>query len=226
MPRSSTTSAGDRRAAPTSNAPRRRVWWTSTTLRDGSSRRSSAHRRRLSGPGAVSRSDAPLAQWFWVSWDMDPASAGPTTTPSAALLSRGGQRRARRPSDPRPRLLTALLDEDNEYRELFKRIWVDVMNHALTPAFLDERFEHYFAEARAPRSPRPRLPDAAQGVPPASSDGRVENRHRLAADRARRRLPHRGHARRGGDRWPARRTGLAGVRTSPACASRCRCHRS
>ena len=36
-----------------------------------------------------------------------------------------------------------LLDEDPEYRAYFQRVWTDVMNHVLTPAFLDERYEHY-----------------------------------------------------------------------------------
>ncbi len=29
----------------------------------------------------------------------------------------------------------------------FQRVWTDVMNHVLTPAFLDERYDHYVAEA-------------------------------------------------------------------------------
>jgi hypothetical protein len=95
------------------------------------------------GPAQFRDPMRPSAQWFWVSWDMDQSFRKPEHNTFAALLSRGGRRRARRPSDPRPRLLTALLDEDEEYREYFKRVWVDVMNHALTPAFLDERFRHY-----------------------------------------------------------------------------------
>ncbi|MBK5298349.1 MAG: CotH kinase family protein [Vicinamibacteria bacterium] len=83
------------------------------------------------------------AQWFWVSWDMDGSFRDPKVDSFPYLLSRTGRRRARRPSDPRPRILTTLLDEDADYRAYFMRVWVDVMNHALTPEFLDQRFRYY-----------------------------------------------------------------------------------
>ena len=38
---------------------------------------------------------------------------------------------------------TALLTADPEYRAYFARVWVDIMNHRLTPAFLRERYDHY-----------------------------------------------------------------------------------
>jgi hypothetical protein len=65
-----------------------------------------------------------------------------------ALLEKPGQRRGRRSSEPRPRIMTALLTRDAQYQALFKRVWVDVMNHALTPAFLQERYQHYATLAR------------------------------------------------------------------------------
>jgi hypothetical protein len=36
-----------------------------------------------------------------------------------------------------------LLDTDPAYREHFQRVWVEIMNHRLTPGFLDERYRHY-----------------------------------------------------------------------------------
>jgi hypothetical protein len=36
-----------------------------------------------------------------------------------------------------------LLSDDEQYRDYFKRIWVDVMNHRLTRDFLAERYQHY-----------------------------------------------------------------------------------
>ncbi len=40
-----------------------------------------------------------------------------------------------------------LLDEDPEYRAYFQRVWTEVMNHVLTPAFLNERYDYYRAAA-------------------------------------------------------------------------------
>jgi hypothetical protein len=74
---------------------------------------------------------------------MDLSFRDPAHDTFASILSPNGERRVRRTSDPRSRILTTLLREDPEYRELFKRIWVDVMNHQITPAFLEERFGHY-----------------------------------------------------------------------------------
>jgi hypothetical protein len=59
------------------------------------------------------------------------------------LLEKPGQRRGRRNNEPRPRIMTALLTADPEYRAYFARVWVDIMNHRLTPAFLRERYDHY-----------------------------------------------------------------------------------
>ena len=42
--------------------------------------------------------------------------------------------------------MVTLLDEDPEYRAYFQRVWTEVMNHVLTPAFLNERYDYYRAE--------------------------------------------------------------------------------
>jgi hypothetical protein len=95
------------------------------------------------GPGQFRDPTRTTAQWFFVNFDMDLSFRDPAHDTFASILSPGGERRGRRRSEPRSRILTTLLREDPEYRELFKRTWVDVMNHRITPAFLDERFEHY-----------------------------------------------------------------------------------
>jgi hypothetical protein len=99
------------------------------------------------GPGQYRDPMRPSAQWFWVNWDMDQSFRAPEHDTFNRLLSRTGRRRARRPNDPRPLIITTLLDEDPDYRAYFQRMWTDAMNHQLTPAFLDERYEHYRAEA-------------------------------------------------------------------------------
>jgi hypothetical protein len=94
-------------------------------------------------PGVFRDPTRAAGQWFWVNWDMDASFRDPAQDSFPALLSRTGQRRARRHNDPRPYILTTLLDEDADYRASFMRTWTDVMNHVLTPAFLDERYRHY-----------------------------------------------------------------------------------
>lgn len=98
------------------------------------------------GPGQYRDPLRASAQWFWVNWDMDHSFRDPGQDSFARLLSRTGRRRARRPNDPRPLIMTTLLDEDPEYRAYFQRVWADTMNHVLTPAFLDQRYEYYRAE--------------------------------------------------------------------------------
>ncbi len=95
------------------------------------------------GPGQFRDPTRDTAQWFFVNWDMDQSFREPEHDTFEALLGKGGSRRARRSTEPRSYLLTALLANDPEYQDFFKRVWVDVMNHRLTPTFLDGRFEHY-----------------------------------------------------------------------------------
>ena len=112
------------------------------------------------GPGQFRDPMRESSQWFWVNWDMDQSFRQPEQDTFGYLLSRTGRPRGRRPNEPRPRILVALLDDDPQYRAYFQRVWTDVMNHVLTPAFLDERFEHYRAEAE-----RLDLKDLAYQVP-------------------------------------------------------------
>ena len=94
-------------------------------------------------PGIFRDPARPSAQWFWVNWDMDAAFRRVDHDSFASLLSRTGERRSRNNYDFRPYLMTTLLDHDPEYRAYFLRIWTEVMNHALTRDFLDERYAHY-----------------------------------------------------------------------------------
>ena len=94
----------------------------------------------------------PAGGWFWINWDMDHAfmdynrrapvpwehDTFSTTLERVAEAPRGW-----RESEVRATLLTTLLAEDEAYRDYFKRIFVEVMNHRLTTAFLRERFDHY-----------------------------------------------------------------------------------
>jgi hypothetical protein len=98
------------------------------------------------GPGQFRDPTRESAQWFWVNWDMDQSFRQPDQDTFWYLLSRTGKQRGRRPNDPRPYILVTLLDQDPEYRAFFQRVWTEIMNHALTPAFLDERFDHYLTE--------------------------------------------------------------------------------
>jgi hypothetical protein len=106
-------------------------------------------RDAFQGPGQFRDPTRPTAQWFFVNWDMDESFRVPDADTFDALLEKPGRRRGRRASEVRPRIMTALLKEDPEYRAYFARVWVDVMNHALTPAFLRERYDHYAGVAVA-----------------------------------------------------------------------------
>jgi hypothetical protein len=100
------------------------------------------------GPAQFRDPTRSSAQWFFVNWDMDGSFRAVDADTFEALLEKPGQRRGRRSSEPRPRIMTALLARDPQYQALFKRVWVDIMNHALTPSFLQERYQHYATLAR------------------------------------------------------------------------------
>ena len=94
----------------------------------------------------------PAGGWFWINWDMDHAFMdynlrAPVPwehdTFSTTLERIAEPPRGWRPTEVRAVILTTLLAEDEAYRDYFKRIFVEVMNHRLTTAFLRERFDHY-----------------------------------------------------------------------------------
>ena len=100
-------------------------------------------RDAFQGPGQFRDPTRSTAQWFFVNWDMDESFRVVDADTFDALLEKPGRRRGRRANEPRPRIMTTLLTRDPEYRAYFARVWVDVMNHAITPAFLRERYQHY-----------------------------------------------------------------------------------
>lgn len=100
------------------------------------------------GPGQFRDPTRREGQWFWVNWDMDMSFREWRHDTFVRVTERiGERRRGRRASEPRAYLFTRLLAEDPAYREYFKRVWAEAMNHRIPPRFLRERFEHYRAIA-------------------------------------------------------------------------------
>ena len=102
------------------------------------------------GPGQFRDDTKPTSNWFWVNWDMDGSFRGWNVDMFYSILEQPDQRRrGRRHSEPRSRLLTILLEEDEGYREYFKRLFANMLNHQVTPEFLRERFDYYANLARS-----------------------------------------------------------------------------
>jgi hypothetical protein len=85
---------------------------------------------------------SPEARWFWVTWDLDHSfmdlyQRAPVPWEIDTFDSLLGA------PDARSRILGRLLDSDPQYRERFIRTVARVLNHVLTPAFLQERLTHY-----------------------------------------------------------------------------------
>lgn len=103
-----------------------------------------ATRDAYQGPGQfldLSRSEA---GWFWVNWDMDLSFRQWDLDSYRYLLERVAEaRRGRNDAEPRATILTQLLAGDAQYRDYFRRVFQQVMNHRITDAFLDERYRHY-----------------------------------------------------------------------------------
>ena len=103
-------------------------------------------------PAMRMKASAPDGRWFWINWDMDHSFMDynqqvPVPWEHDAFrttLERPGDApRGWRTSEVRALVLTSLLAEDRAYHAYFKRTFVEVMNHRLTPQFLHERFEYY-----------------------------------------------------------------------------------
>ena len=101
------------------------------------------------GPGQFYQPERVPAPWFWVTWDMDHSFRNEDLDNFEGLLEQPGHRRGRRANEPRPRILTALIREDPEYREYFKAVWVELMNFVVTRDFVRERFAYYAAQSLA-----------------------------------------------------------------------------
>ncbi|MDP6609868.1 MAG: CotH kinase family protein [Vicinamibacterales bacterium] len=96
------------------------------------------------GPGQFYDATRASGGWLWVNWDMDLSFRRAGVNMFERLRDQPGERRrGRRPSEPRARLMTHLLANDAEYRRFFMTRFEAMLNHQLTPEFLDERFAHY-----------------------------------------------------------------------------------
>jgi CotH protein len=100
------------------------------------------------GPGQFMDPYRRPAPWFWVAWDMDESFRIVDHDTFDKILESRTSQRGRRRNEPRPRILTGLLRDDPEYREYFKALWVEVMNHVLTPEFVRAKYDYYADLAR------------------------------------------------------------------------------
>ena len=84
-------------------------------------------------------------RWFWVNWDMDRSFREWDLDMYAELLERVEERRrGGQPTHPRGTIfIHHLLVDDPRYRDYFKRMFLRVMNHHVTDAFLKERYDYY-----------------------------------------------------------------------------------
>ena len=103
-----------------------------------------ATRDAYQGPGQFLDLTRAQAGWFWVNFDMDQSFRNWDLDSYRYLLERVMERRkGRNPAEPRPTILTQLIAQDPAYRDYLKRRFQRVMNHHVTPAFLEERYRHY-----------------------------------------------------------------------------------
>ena len=92
----------------------------------------------------------PQGRWLWIAWDMD-LSFG-LTRPGPQRWRRdliGGKLMTGYSTDLRAVLFRNLVAGDPGYRQFFISTYDEVMNHRLTPEFVDERFAYYADMAKA-----------------------------------------------------------------------------
>jgi formylglycine-generating enzyme required for sulfatase activity len=96
-------------------------------------------------PGPFLDPNRSQAQWVFVNWDMDRSFRDWDMDTYRYLLERIREPRTPRRNDAESRaiLLTHLIAEDAGYRDYFKRVFQQVMNHRVSDAFLKERYQHY-----------------------------------------------------------------------------------
>jgi hypothetical protein len=103
-----------------------------------------ATRDAYQGPGQHLDFSREPGRWFWVSWDMDGGFRAYDLDSYQDLLNRPDElQKGRSHTEPRANLLTTLFADDETFRTFYKRLYVAVMNHQVTPEFLMRRYEYY-----------------------------------------------------------------------------------
>ncbi|HET9264310.1 MAG TPA: SUMF1/EgtB/PvdO family nonheme iron enzyme [Vicinamibacterales bacterium] len=103
-----------------------------------------ATRDAYQGPGQFLDEDRDRAGWFWITWDLDQSFRNWDLDSFLYILERVGEPpRGRRASEPRGVVLSTLIAEDQNFREYLARRIDTMLNHQLTPEFLEERRSHY-----------------------------------------------------------------------------------
>ncbi len=101
----------------------------------------------LQGPIALDL-QTPKSRWFWINWDMD-HSLVKTNLHYAENAWEEDIFERFYLTDPRSMLYHRLRLGSPEFRHYFTRLFVDIMNHRLTPDFLQERLDYYAGLARS-----------------------------------------------------------------------------
>jgi formylglycine-generating enzyme required for sulfatase activity len=103
-----------------------------------------ATRDAYQGPGQFLDESVDRGGWFWVTWDLDQSFRDWDLDSFQYLLERVGENpRGRRASEPRGVVLTTLIAEDPAFRAYFEDRFDAMLNHQLTPAFLQDRLTYY-----------------------------------------------------------------------------------
>jgi len=93
-----------------------------------------------------SKSDS---KWFWINWDMDHSFRNKYETELKNIWEQERAfdvlvyHRKDKTNDPRITLFRRLINEDPRFRKYFEGLFMDAMNHRITPVFLNSRVKHY-----------------------------------------------------------------------------------
>jgi hypothetical protein len=116
------------------------------------------------GPIVLDRTK-PDAKWFWINWDMDAAFTNPIEPEKKHIWEKENSiynvmmnpvRDRKNPKtaryqneDPRAILFRRMHQEDPKYKAYFERLFMDVMNHRLSPDQLDQWFKTRYRQITA-----------------------------------------------------------------------------